>query len=391
MRKLLLGSVLVQLICLAAYLRFHHSKPPIEKAYAANRQVTLWSTTAQVREPIATINYGERLDVLDRFDTQVKVRTTAGVVGWANEGDLLSGELWDQAQALNTRANTLPIEARGHTGAISNLHIAPGREMPRIRQIGSETAVDLYERRVVDAENSRTATSSAPGNAPDNSGNASGNASRNASGNGSGAASGSAPGAASGASSSTGAAGAVPGRVERNEDWWLVRAHLRDDSTVSGWLLGRFVSLDAPQPLPDYSSSAGMRIVAWFELNHVMDQDGTAKPQYLVTGARGGEGQPCDFTTMRVYTWAVKRARYETAFVANDVCGKLPVAVSDAKKPGGNVTFAFEDWSAGTSGKRTYRMVDTIVREVRAPGTEPKKRKKPMGPKAPKVQRHAYG
>src|ERR1700733_10551490 len=113
MRKLLLGSVLVLLICLAAYLRFHHSKPPIEKAYAANRQVTLWSTTAQVREPIATINYGERLDVLDRFDTQVKVRTTAGVVGWANEGALLSGALWDRALALNARANMSPIEARG--------------------------------------------------------------------------------------------------------------------------------------------------------------------------------------------------------------------------------------------------------------------------------------
>jgi hypothetical protein len=383
MRKLLLGSVLVLLICLAAYLRFHHSKPPIEKAYAANRQVTLWSTTAQVREPIATIDYGERLDVLDRFDTQVKVRTTAGVVGWANEGDLLSGELWDRALALNAQANTLPVEARGHTGAISNLHIAPGREMPRIRQIASETTVDLYERRVVDADNSRTA--------PDNSGNATGNPPGNSS-NPPSAASGAASAVASEAGSGNAAAGAAVGRVQsRNEDWWLVRAHLRDDSTVSGWLLGRFVSLDAPQPLPDYSSSAGMRIVAWFELNHVMDQDGAAKPQYLVTGARGGEGQPCDFTTMRVYTWAVKRARYETAFVANDVCGKLPVTVSEARKPGGNVTFAFEDWSAGTSEKRTYRMVNTIVREVRAPGAEPKTHRKPKGSRAPKARGRAQG
>ena len=49
-------------------------------AYAANRQVTLWDTTAQVRSPVATVNFGDRLQILDRFGDEVEVRTAAGRV-----------------------------------------------------------------------------------------------------------------------------------------------------------------------------------------------------------------------------------------------------------------------------------------------------------------------
>ena len=68
------------------------------------------------------------------------------------------------------------------------------------------------------------------------------------------------------------------------------------------------------------TSSANVRPVAWFELNRVTDDQGE-HPQYLVAGTRSAEGQPCDFTTMRVYTWNPKKSRYETAFIENDLCG----------------------------------------------------------------------
>jgi len=56
------------------------------------------------------------------------------------------------------------------------------------------------------------------------------------------------------------------------------------------WVLGRFLDLDSPAPLPEYASAAGMRIVSWLVLNHLEDADGTEKPQYLVLGATGREG-----------------------------------------------------------------------------------------------------
>jgi hypothetical protein len=350
MRKLLIGFVVVLVIVVVAYLHFHHSKPPLETAYAGGRQVTLWSTTAQVREPVATVNFGERLSVLERFGDQVRVRTTSGVVGWISQDQLLSPDSWQKAKNLEAQTATLPLQARGHTRVLGNLHIEPARESPRIRQLDRGVPVELFERRTVDVPSSPAATGSD-------------------------------------------GAGAGPPSAPRKEDWWLVRAQVPDQTgqgaqgggkaAFSGWILGRFVDLDVPAPLPDYASSAGMRIVAWFELNHIVDAAGNARPQYLVLGTRGPEGQPCDFTLMRAFTWGEQRQRYETAFVESDLCGKLPVRLTPAKA-GGDAMFAFEDWSAGTSEMRTYRMHQTIVRRVREAGSTP------VRPAKPARRKHAH-
>ena len=343
MRKLFIGFVVVLVIAVGAYLRFHRPKKPIETAYAGDRQVTLWSTTAQVREPVATVNFGERLDVLERFSDQVRVRTASGVVGWTTNDELLSAEYWQKAQDLQVQVAKMPLQASGHTRVLSNLHIDPARDSPRIRQLDRGIPVELFQREAVDVPASPSASHSEEaggGSQPD----------------------------------------------VRKEDWWLVRAHLPGQAappvgsgamqpmTLSGWLLGRFVDLDIPAPLPDYASSAGMRIVAWFELNRASDAEGNPKPQYLAVGTRGPEGQPCDFKLLRVFTWDKKKNRYETAFVESDLCGKLPVQVGVPSPRGGGVPFTFEDWSKGTSEQRTYRMYENVVRRVKetgAPGSRP--------------------
>jgi hypothetical protein len=334
-RKLLIGFALVLIIGFAAYRHFHHAKPPLETAYIGSRQVTLWSTTAQVREPVAMVTFGDRVDVLDRFEDEVKVRTTAGVTGWTDQEQLLSAEFWRQAQELEAQTAKMPIQARGHTRVLTNLHIDPAREAARIRQLDKDVPVDLFARRAVAVPSASTA------NVAETTENS-------------------------------------PAEAKR-EDWWLVRAHIQESSkeglTLSGWVLGRFVDLDVPQPLPDYASSAGMRIVAWYELNHVVDESGTKRPQYLVLGTRSGEGQPCDFTLIRVFTWGKQRDRYETAFVESDLCGQLPLNLTGGTTPGGDAAFSFEDWSTGKSDVRMYHMHQTIVRLERAAGSEPAKRK----------------
>lgn len=334
MRKLLFGSALLLVVCVGLYVRFHHAKHGGEEAYAGNRQVTLWSTTAQVREPVAVVNFGERLEVLQRFQDQVNVRTTTGIAGWINERDLLSADVWQKAKDLERKAATMPVEARGHTKVLTNLHLDPGRESLRIRQLGKGVPVDFLARQPTEVPSKRAA------NADDES--------------------------------------AGEPALAKKEDWWLVRAHMPDQSTFTGWILGRFVGLDVPSPLPDYASSAGMRVVAWFELNRVTDEKGNPRVQYLLVGNHGPEGQPCDFTLLRVYTWGIKRARYETAFVESNACGKLPVKVVQSKdsKSRAEVTFSFQDLSSATARERTYRMQQTVVRRVREPG-ETKPRAKP--------------
>jgi hypothetical protein len=327
MRKILLGFALVTVFCFGLYLRYHHAKPPLQVMYAGNHEVMLWNTTAQVREPVVTVNYGERLDVLRRFEDEAEVRTTGGLVGWVNQRELLSADLWEKAKDLTARAATMTAEAHGHTRVLANLHIEPGRDAARLRQLSKLVPVDLMER---EAEDLPVA-------------------------------------GRSGAGETEGATEPTP---TRKEDWWLVLAHVPDEPAVAGWVLGQFIDLDVPQPLPDYASAADMRIVAWFPLDRVTDSSGNTRPQYLVVGTRGPEGQACDFTMMRVYTWGEHRQEYETAFVDSKVCGKLPVRVTPDPTKEHELTFSFEDIGSAPAATRIFRMHQTLVRAVKPPGAE---------------------
>ena len=329
-RKLLFGFALLLAIAGGIYYRLHRPAPPLEIAYAGNRLVTLQSTTAQVREPITTVNYGEPLDVLRRFQDQVQVRTKTGLTGWVAEREILSADVWQKAADLDKRTASLASQARGHTRVLTNLRVDAGRDAIRLRQLNKGTPLEIYERRTVEVPTS-------------------------------------------GPAATTDDSAGEPA-AQKKEDWWLVRARTTDKD-VSGWVLGRFIDLDVPEPLPDYASSAGMRIVAWFELNKVTDTAGKSRPQYLLVGAHGPEGQPCDFSLLRVYTWGKKRDRYETAYIESDVCGKLPVHIEPAPHGSEDTKFSFLDVASGTP--REYVMHQTVVRRVKQAGeSTPRKRKR---------------
>lgn len=333
MRKILLGLLLVSVVGTGIYLH-RRKKQPVEIGYAANRGVTVWDTIAAVRAPIATLDYGARLEVLQRFEDNVKIRTAHGTIGWIDQSDLLTSDFWDKTKQLDAQTLKMSVEALGHTAVLTNLHIAPGRNAARIRQLGKMAPVEMFERQALDV-----------------------------------------PGAAVQHVDQSDSAGAAA--VIRKEDWWLVRAQLADKTTVSGWLLGRFVQLDLPEALYDYASSADMRPVAWFELDHVPGGNGNMKPQYLLVGTRGPEGQPCDFTMLRVYTWSKKKQQYETAYVESEVCGELPVRVKTLSAD--SAAFSFEDRSAGTQEQAVYRLDDTIVRRQKIAAAQAENRKRIHG------------
>ncbi len=332
MRKLLLGFAVVLVIAVGLYVRYRPSSKPIEYAYSGNRHTTLWSTSAQVREAIGTLNFGERLEVLQRFEDQVRVKTQGGLTGWIQEHDLMTADVWETVKDLGKSAAAMPVEAVGHTKVLANLHVGPGRDTPRIRQLGKDVHVEMLERRVPEIPSSSSVTSEEAGEAT--------------------------PGA-------------------KKEDWWLIRANTPDEGPLAGWILGRFVELDVPEPLPDYANAAGMRIVGWFELNRVNDQNGVAKPQYLLVGTHGPEGQPCDFTLLRVYTFAPKHDRYETAFIESDLCGRVPIDITKATTPGGDVEFSFKDITTSGLEDRKYKLIQTVVRRVGDSGESlPRKRRR---------------
>ena len=332
--------LLVLLVVAGGIWWFRRNKPPqYSIAYVGDRSAILWSTTAQVRERVAELHYGQRVAVMGHSGQDAEIRSDNGVHGWIDAQLLMSPDLWQHTTELLTQARAMPVQASGHTRAPSNVHMEPGRAAPRIFQFGRNVSVVVLDRRV------------SPVSAP-----------------------------AEGASE-----GDAPGHdtdKPKPEDWLLVLheapqggvsdaalrspskseagADIPADIPMAGWVLARFIELDPPAPIPDYASSAGFRVVAWMVLDKVPD-DGGERPQYLVAAAHGGEGQPCDFTALRVYTWGTARQRYETAYVENDLCGQLPIRVGGAPD-GAEFQFAELDEDGA---KRVYRMKQTVVRRVR--------------------------
>lgn len=340
-RKMLIAVPLLCLVVILAWaLRPKHVK--VGEAFVSERSVTLWSGVAQVRQSLGVLHYGDRVDVMARRNDSVKVRTAAGGIGWIESRYLMEPALWQRSVRLLDQVRGMPVQARGRTKVSTNLRVEPGRNAPRLYQFARGVPLEVVGRAVADWVQ------------------ATGDDKDMQAGNGSDEA--------------------------KKEDWFLVRglatrppgettsraADASSNTTqpgdqtvpIAGWVVARFVELDLPDPVQEGTASANVRPIAWFELNRVSDASGE-HPQYLVAGVHGGEGQPCDFTTMRVYTWNAKKTRYETAFIENDLCGALPIRFSKDSK--GEPQFDFHELE-GKREERSYRLIQTVVRRVREPG-----------------------
>jgi hypothetical protein len=323
-----LGIIFFVIAALAgfSYWRVHSQRQPLEEAFAGDRRVILWSSTAQVREVVTTLNFGERVEVLGRQGDASRVQTAQGVTGWVlSSHQLLDSGLWHRAMQIVEQSRGMPVQARGHTKVLSNLRLEPGRAAQRFILLGREVPLEILARRVADVPQDSQSEKDEE-------------------------------------------------TSDKQEDWLFVRGQVKDFGEVAGWVLGRFLDLDLPDPLPAYANAAGMRATGWFELNRVEGDGGAAMPQYLVIGTKGAEGQDCDFTLIRVFTWGAVRHRYETAYVESNICGVLPVLVTPATKPGSDATFQFTNLELRGKGTRVYRMHQTIVRPIREMQPSPKRR-----------------
>lgn len=363
------GLIPAILIIAALFYWKLHSGPPkaMSVGYVSDRDVILWNTLAQVREPVGEVHYGDRVEILRLEGTSSQIRTSAGTIGWMRDSrQIMDSELWDKSAELLEKTRQMPVQARGKTKTVSNVRAEPGRDGKRIFQFTRGTPVVILERAVADApqgpeENSQEEKDSAADSqkpkqedwllvmraedsapvTPQNP---------------------SAPASAPGQVKPTTADAVSSGPTAAQTAALGVGG---PTGPIAGWVLARFVEFDLPDTVKDYASSADLHVVAWFELNRVPDGSGGEAPQYLVAGSHGGEGQDCDFTMLRVYTWGQKRKRYETAYVESSLCGRLPIQVSSGPK---GPTFEFPDANADGSERR-YEMIQTEVRHVKNLGS----------------------
>ncbi len=305
----------------------------LEVAYVSGVQATLRDHVAAVYEKAGVVKNGERVEVLDHDRRFVKVRTADGTTGWMEQRYLVSQEVFDQIQKLTADNQNDPVQARGATRNDTNLHVEPGRDTEHLYQISSGEKLSLLKRDTAEK-----------------------------------------PGAVAALSRST-SHSSVPGSNKNEqdkkpvpviEDWWLVR----DSHNRVGWVLARMIDLDIPLDVAQYAE--GQRIVAFFVLNQVQDGDKRVA-QYLTVLTEPKDGLPFDFNQIRVFTWNVRRHRYETAY-RERMEGVLPVTVSQENFEKEGVLPAFvirvKD-DTGNVAERKYKLNTPIVRRVLAPGEQP--------------------
>lgn len=331
-KKLLIAVPLLALVALTAW--FFRPKHELSgDAFVSEKSVTLWSSLAQVREAVGTLRYGEHVDTLAKRNDFVKVRTAGGLVGWVDGRLLMDPALWQRSEQLLKRAESLPVQGNGRTKVATNLRVEPGRLSPRVYQFGRGVPVQILARASADWAQSGDEKESA--DQPE----------------------------------------------AKKEDWFLIRGITTrppsettartaaantttqggDQSLpIAGWVIARFLELDVPDAVREGANSANLRPIAWFELNQVEDRSGS-KAQYLLAATRGAEGQTCDFTVLRVFTWNPKKSRYETAFIANNLCGRLPIRIG--KSPSGQPEFHFFN-TDDPQHERLYRLMQTVVRRI---------------------------
>jgi hypothetical protein len=359
------GGVIPLLLVLAAvgyWKLYPHPPKTISIGYVADRDVILWNTLAQVKQPLGDLHYGDRVEVVRVEGTSLQVRAVSGVIGWlVDSRQIMDEKLWDESAALLAHAQTLPVQASGHTKTVSNIRIEPGRDAKRIFQFTRGTPVVVLERTLADApqtgeDNSPDAKVSVTPDqnakqedwllvlrAPD------------------------APAPVAGATPAPGPAAPQSPASGDHVSGGPANAQAASPAgapaaaPIAGWVLARFIDLDMPGPVRDNANNADLHVLAWFVLNQVPDGAGGQAPQYLVAGSRGGEVLPCDFTLLRVYTWSAARKRYETAFVESNLCGQLPIIVARGEK---GPTFHFSN-ANDAPAQRTYVMEQTSVRRVK--------------------------
>jgi SH3-like domain-containing protein len=307
----------------------------LEVAYVSGVQATLRDHVAAVYEKAGVVKNGERVEVLDHDRRFVKVRTASGTMGWMEQRYLVSQEVFDQIQKLTGDNQNDPVQARGVTRNDTNLHVEPGRDTEHLYQISSGEKLSLLKRGTAEKPGAVAALSRSTSHSP------------------------------------------MPGSKKNEqdrkpvpviEDWWLVR----DSHNRVGWVLARMIDLDVPLDVAQYAE--GQRIVAFFVLNQVQDGDKRVA-QYLTVLTEPKDGLPFDFNQIRVFTWNVRRHRYETAY-RERMEGVLPVTVSQENFEKEGVLPAFvirvKD-DNGNVAERKYKLNTPIVRRVLAPGEPPQR------------------
>jgi len=355
-------ATLVGLLCLvvlvAGCARFRHRKE--DTVYVAARQTYLHDRVAAVSNRVAQVTNGQKLQVFERGRRFLHVRTEKNEVGWIEDHAVIDAKDADAFMQLADAHRQDTITARATLRDDLYMHLTPGRATQHFYLLTGNTKVDLLVRAsVVKTTATGAPIAPKPVTPPP-------------------AAKPAAPAAT--AKPGTQAVAPTPAPAPPTpapepppmEDWWLAR----DAQGHTGWVLASRLDVDVPDEIGLFAE--GQRIVGAWVLTKVDDPESSAAnhqvPEFLTIMSPLKSGLPYDFDQVRVFTWSIRRHRYETAYRLHPIQGYLPVKVTPATdKAPATFTFTIPGDGALATDKTTgvtrpvhprtlsFRLVDTRV------------------------------
>ncbi|MGA8528238.1 MAG: SH3 domain-containing protein [Acidobacteriaceae bacterium] len=265
-----------------------------EYVYVWARGTFLRDRVAAVSNRVAEVTNGQRLEVVEHGRRFLKVKTAKGEIGWIEDHSVIDQSIYDRFGQLEKDNAKDPVVGTGELREDYWLRDAPGRTSDRFYLLPENSKLQLLMRasvprpeateampvpvkKVVKPEKKKKADLDDLAN---------------------------------------------PGL----EDYWLVR----DSSGQVGWVRGRTVDEDVPDAIAGLAE--GQKVVGAYVLKTVDDPGanvpGNQVPEYVTVLAPWRDGLPFDFDQVRVFTWNVKKHRYETAYRERNIAGYLPVTVS---------------------------------------------------------------
>jgi hypothetical protein len=352
-----------------------------ENVYVSGRPTYLHDRVAAVSNRVAEVVNGQQLEVLERGRHFLKVQTQKNEIGWIEEHYVIDAKTYDSFAQLAASHKQDPVVATATVRDDVYLHNLPGRETEHFYLLPGNTKVQLLARavapKVASAAPSSAGKSPAPKTPVPAQQQTKGSAPSDLTPGASSKSSPPVPTPKSAQASATPASSPAETEPVAMEDWWLIR----DPQGHYGWLLAGRVDVDIPDEVGVFAE--GQRMVGAYVLTKLTDRQATTPdqqvPEYVTVLSPPKSGLPFDFDQVRVFTWSMKRHRYETAFRLHPIQGFLPVTVGTQATPAGSVpTFSFQiadsqnlavDPATGIArplNPRTlrYEMIDTQVKRI---------------------------
>lgn len=322
---------------------------------------------------MATVQHGERLEVLETRRRFVRVRTSKGVEGWTDANYLLSQQQVSDLDKLAEFAAKLPSQGAGTTYDALNVHTAPSRQAPSFARIPEGGMVEVLAHRVSPrnavmppaAPPAKTKTKTTSKSAPPKS-----------------SKQGKEPPPppppapappanwvelshprAAEIGGEQVAAPTVTAASTPTDDWYLVRT----SDGKAGWVLARQISMSIPDEVAQYAER--QPITGYLSLGKA---GATNQDNWLWTTMSPAGHRELDFDSFRVFVWSTKKGRYETAYIERNVKGRYPIErVQTGKGEDAAFSVVLQD-KDGQFYQRTYAFSGYRVKMIsKTPRTDP--------------------